>query len=316
MISTTIWTAAIALDMAAGDPDVRWHPVRIVGRCIERLEKSLRAIGANGRVGGSCLVALTLLISSGPIVWLLHGFNNLSGDLTAFSWIFSVLVLYFSIALGSLVREGRAVRHALRQEDVSGARERVGRLCGRDVAPLNTPQLTLATVESIAENSVDGFTAPIFYAAVFGPAGAWVYRVANTLDSMVGYKNDQYRNFGWAAARFDDILNWIPAKLTAMLIALWSPVVRGRIGDSIRTMRRYAHLHASPNAGWTESAAAGALALRLGGPAFYFGHIVDKPYLGDSPRTPEPNDIRRAERLVLCAALTFAAISALVRGHS
>lgn len=253
--------------------------------------------------GGTALVAAALGICGLPVCVLF------SFDLPPiFKFIAGVLTLYFSIALGALLREGRQIRAALERDQLDEARKGVGNLCGREVERLDGAGIIRATVESLAENSVDGFTAPLFYATFFGPAGAWMYRIANTLDSMVGYKNEQYIRFGRAAARLDDLLNFVPARLTAILMSLSSPVSRGRISAGLWTMWHFAGLHPSPNAGWTESAAAGSLGIRLGGPAFYFGKEVDKPWLGEDIRPATPLDIRLTGRLVLFTCLCFVAL--------
>ncbi len=295
--------AAVALDLLIGDPPFRWHPVRLVGRCVEWIERGLRKSGMDGTGGGAMLVVATLGICGLPVCILF------SFDLPPiFQFIAGVLALYFSIALGALLREGRQIRAALERDRLGEARKGVANLCGREVERLDGAGIIRATVESLAENSVDGYTAPLFYAAFFGPAGAWMYRIVNTLDSMVGYKNEKYMRFGWAAARLDDLLNFVPARLTAILMSLSAPVSRGRIGAGLWTLWHFAGLHPSPNAGWTESAAAGALGIRLGGPAFYFGKEVDKPWLGEDVRPANPQDIRLTGRLVLFTCLWFVAL--------
>lgn len=292
--------AAAALDLAIGDPQVKWHPVRLVGRWIERAERFLRRMRMDGRGGGIALVVSTLCVCGLPVIFV--RVSNLSPMI---EFAADTVILYFSIALGALLREGRGIRIALESDSPQAARAGVSHLCGRDVDRLDNAGLSRATVESLAENSVDGYTAPLFYAALLGPAGAWLYRIANTLDSMVGYKNEKYIRFGWAAARLDDVLNFIPARLTALLLSLCSPVARGSIAAGLRSMWIFSGRHPSPNAGWTESAAAGALGLRLGGPAFYFGKEVDKPYLGEGLRPAVPHDILLTGRLVLSACMTF-----------
>lgn len=298
--------AAVGLDLVLGDPQVRWHPVRLAGAWIAWLEKILRNAGCDGTAGGILLVALALIGAGLPVVGLMALDLN-----PVLEFIAGTVTLYFSIALGSLLREGQRIRLALEGNRIEEARVGVRNLCGRDVNRLDGAGITRATIESVAENSVDGYASPLFYAALFGPAGAWLYRIANTLDSMVGYKNEKYLRFGWAAARLDDLLNFVPARITAVLISLWSPAANGAIRDGLRSMWVFAKLHPSPNAGWTESAAAGALGIRLGGPASYFGKVVDKPYLGDGDRGPVPADIRAASRLVVFAGLTYVLILSL-----
>lgn len=303
--------AAVALDWGLGDPNVRWHPVRLVGRCIEIIERFLREIGWTNRSGGVALLLAVLCVSGGPVLLF---FSMVDSPVLQF--LAGSVVVYFSISLKSLLSIACRIRTALAGGRPEEARSLVSEICGRDTERLNEAQMSQAAVESVAENSVDGFTAPLFYAALLGPAGAWMYRIANTLDSMVGHKDETYIRFGWASARFDDVLNFVPARLTAALFGLWAPVVGGSVSESFSTLLRFSGLHPSPNAGWTESATAGALGIRLGGPAFYGGEEYPKPFLGTGIRPPAPNDIRLASRLAFFASMTFVvalcAISALI----
>lgn len=292
--------SAVLLDLVLRDPNVRWHPVRIAGIWIAWMERGLCRAGLQGKFGGVVLAAAALGSCGIPVIVLL----SLAASGAA-KFISGVLVIYFSIALGSLLSAGRTVQTALAAQNLAAARAGVSKICGRDVDRLDGQGLTRATVESVAENSVDAFTAPLFYAALLGPAGAWLYRIVNTLDSMVGYKNEKYIRFGWASAKLDDILNYIPARATALLLAIGAPLVRGSVRASLRTALDFARLHPSPNAGWTESAAAGALGIRLGGPAFYGGIEIAKPFLGKSLRPPTAQDIGGARRLVLFSCMIF-----------
>ncbi|MBI4180184.1 cobalamin biosynthesis protein [bacterium] len=318
---------AVALDWVFGDPQVRWHPVRLVGLAAESAERLLRKYGMEGRPGGGIFLASILAVCGLPVFLLVSLIDSAVLKFAAES-----LIIYFSISLRSLFDAAGRVHTELAAGNIESARRSVSEICGRDTGGQGSPApnasvsenstrefsplrigggldeaaLTRATVESVAENSVDGFTAPIFFAALFGPAGAWFYRIVNTLDSMVGYKNEKYLRFGWASARLDDLLNLIPARITAVLISLWAPSAGGRIGESFVTLARFGCLHPSPNAGWSESAAAGALGIRLGGPSFYGGREVSKPWLGTGVRVPAPEDIRRAMRLSAGASLSFA----------
>ncbi len=298
--------SAVVLDWFFSDPPSRWHPVRWIGLLISALERALRGVGLSGRFGGVLLTvfAFSLGLAPAAAVWMAH-------PSPAWRFFSGALLIYFSIALSSLIREGRRIREALQAGKIDAARGGVAKICGRDVSGLDHSKLTLATVESISENCVDAFTAPLFFAALFGPLGAWGYRIINTLDSMVGYKQEPYRTFGWASARMDDAANFVPARLTAVFLSLGSPLVSGRVRDGFRSIRLFASLHPSPNAGWPESAAAGALGLTLGGPAVYFGQKVDKPFLGDGARLPTPVDIAAASKLAVFASLVFTALSAL-----
>jgi len=215
------------------------------------------------------------------------------------------LLIYFAIAPRDLVTHGGAVQRALAAGDLTAARRRVAMMVSRDTETLDAAGVARATVESVAENLVDAVTAPLFWALVLGPLGAVAYRAINTLDAMFGYRNARYRQFGWAAARADDVANWLPARLTAPLLVLAAPLVGGEMRRAWRILRRDGRRHSSPNSGLSEAAAAGALGVQLGGVGRYFGQEVHKPTLGDARRPLEPGDIGRANRLCLAAAALF-----------
>jgi len=201
--------------------------------------------------------------------------SSLGGFLAAAYWIFTCL------AVRSLDHESNKVIQALRSGDLPRARTLVGHLVGRDTKDLCEADVTRAVFETVAENMSDAIVAPLFYLAISGVPGMVTYKAVNTLDSMVGYKNDRYIRFGWAAARLDDIANYIPARVTAGLIVLCAALLRLRWRSAIRAIFRDAHLQPSPNAGYPEAALAGALGVQLGGRNYYFGKPVQKPLLGD-----------------------------------
>ena len=197
------------------------------------------------------------------------------------------------------------VFHELAKGDLESARKAVSMIVGRDTAVLDETGVAKAAVETVAENFSDGVIAPMIYTAIGGPVLGWIYKSINTMDSMVGYRNDRYMNFGTAAARLDDIVNFIPARISAILLIL-AGMICGRDYDpsrAFRIWRRDRYNHKSPNAAQTESACAGALGLQLAGDAQYFGRIVKKPYIGDPVRPIEPEDIIRANRLMLTASV-------------
>jgi adenosylcobinamide-phosphate synthase len=215
-----------------------------------------------------------------------------------------------------LWREAALMARALDQDDLDAARQRAPNLVGRDSATLDQAELCRATVESVAENTSDAVVAPLLWAAFAGAAGAAGYRAANTLDAMVGHPNLRYREFGWAAARLDDLLNWPAARLTAALAILAAPFVGGKPADAWRSLRRDGRSHPSPNAGRVEAAFAGALSVRLGGRNRYHGRVESRPTLGEG-RAPIVADIARAVRLsklVTLAAATLSTAIALRRG--
>jgi adenosylcobinamide-phosphate synthase len=193
--------------------------------------------------------------------------------------------------------------------DVEAARERLPHLCGRDPGALGPKELTRATVESIAENTSDAAVAPLLWGAVLGVPGLLGYRAVNTLDAMVGHRSPRYANFGWAAARTDDVANWVPARVTGLLTVACAPLVGGSPREAYRILRRDGGRHPSPNAGRCEAAFAGALGVRLGGVNVYGARVEHRPELGDG-RAPEPADIRRAVRLSRAVTLASAALAA------
>ncbi len=260
------------LDLLLGDP--RWlpHPVRGIGLLIQTLERLLRKIPYE-KLAGCILVGAVLVIVIAVVMATLPW--------AAVYWIFTCL------AVRSLDQESNKVINALRKGNLEQARTLVGNLVGRDTKNLGETDITRAVFETVAENMSDAIVAPLFYLAILGVPGMVAYKAINTLDSMVGYKNDRYIRFGWAAARLDDVANFVPARITAGLIVIGAAIVRLRWRSAIRAVFRDAHLQPSPNAGYPEAALAGALGVQLGGLNYYFGQPVQKPFLGDPLETLE-----------------------------
>jgi adenosylcobinamide-phosphate synthase len=288
--------AAVVLDWLLGDPRQLPHPVVGIGKLISLLETALRGrLGAEGRLGGLFLVLLTVAgavaAGAGIISSLrhIHPWVGLAGE-AALAW--------FCLAARSLHRESKRAADALESGDLEGARQWLSQIVGRDTAELSEEQVWRATVETVAENSSDGVVAPLFYLMVGGPLAALAYKAVNTLDSMVGYKNERYLQFGWAAARLDDLLNWLPARLTGLLICGAAPLVGLSRGDAWRIMVRDGRKHSSPNAGIPEAAVAGALGVQLGGASSYFGQTVEKPFIGEPLRTLDARAWRGSVRLM------------------
>lgn len=300
---------ALVLDQILGDP--RWlpHPVRLIGLLQSFLEKGSRRLCANARVAGVVTVFLTLVVT-GSLVWvMLYGarlLHPLAYDAVA------IIILYTSFAARDLARHALAVYQALRERDIDLARKRVAMIVGRDTADLDEAGVTRAAVESVAESLVDGVTAPIFWAFIGGPFGAMLYKAVNTGDSMFGYKNEQYREFGWAAARLDDVANFLPARLTSWLIPLAALFLRLDARASLRVLRRDCRAHTSPNAGFPEAAVAGALDVQLGGDSCYFGTIVRKQTMGDANRKIAASHLRSTVHLMLLTTALFFTIATLV----
>ena len=215
----------------------------------------------------------------------------------------SVLLLYTCFAGRDLADHARDVLRALARGDVELARSRVARIVGRDTAILDEPGIVRATVESVAENTVDGVTAPLFFAFAGGPALAMAYKAVSTLDSTFGYKNERYAQFGWASAKLDDLAAWIPARITFPLVALAALLIGGRPSGAWLLGWRDCRKHASPNAGLPEAAFAGALGVQLGGPLFRRGHLVEMPRMGEPIEVLDRSHIQRATRMMAVAAL-------------
>jgi adenosylcobinamide-phosphate synthase len=299
--------AAVALDLALGDP--RWlpHPVRGIAWLASRLES---LAGGRSRLAGLA-VALLVYVAAGATAWGIVRLAALAGPICAA--VASIAVLYTTIAARDLVHHSMAVRRALAAGDIVEARRRVAAIVGRDTGRLDERGIVRAAVESVAESTVDGVTAPLFWAIVAGPVGAVVYRAVNTLDSMFGHQDERYARFGWAAARIDDLANYLPARLTAPLLCVAAMLLGQRPLQAARVLLRDGRKHASPNAGLSEAAVAGALGVQVGGRNFYDGRPVDQPAVGD-PLTPlSPRHIPLANALMGVAAVLFLAIGLSLR---
>jgi len=308
---------AFGLDVVLGDP--RWlpHPVTLIGRLATWLEPPLRRLVPRSRLAGALEVA-AVLGATGSLTWLvlraMSWLHPTAGDLV------SILLLYTCLAARDLVRHSCRVHQALAVGDLVEARRRVALMVGRDTEQLDEAQVVRATVESVAENLVDGVTAPLFFAVLAGPVGAMLYKAVNTLDSTFGYKNERWLHFGWASARLDDLVNWIPARLTAPLVPLAAALLGLKPRNALRTVLRDARRHPSPNAGFAEAAVAGALGVQLGGHNYYFGRASERPRLGDPLQPLARHHILQANRLVLAtsglALLLFLLARAAITGDA
>ncbi|OYN98511.1 cobalamin biosynthesis protein [Enemella evansiae] len=290
-------------DEALGDPR-RGHPVAGFGRLAQRLE---RRCWRDTRAAG---VAYEILLVGGTIgaaVWL-----DRVTRATALRLPVRIAATWLVLGGRSLRREAAAVDELLAADELPAARERIRSLVGRDPSTLGPDELARAAIESVAENTGDAVVAPLFWGAVAGLPGLLGYRAINTLDAMVGHRSDRYRRFGWAAARVDDLANWLPARCCAGLAVLLAPVVGGSPARALRTIRRDAHQHPSPNAGPIEAVFAGALGVRLGGRNSYAGQVEDRGQLGDGP-PPRRTDIARANRLAFAVAAAAALLAGATR---
>ncbi len=270
--------AAVLLDILAGDPKRMPHPVSAIGALIKKLETILRRLGLDGYAGGTVLCILTVLITVLSAALLLV----IAGSLNNWAlWFFSILIAWTCLAARSLHAESALVAKALERGDLDAARHNLSYIVGRDTENLDEESIWRATIETVAENASDGVIAPLFWLALGGPVAALGYKAASTLDSMVGYRNARYERMGRASARLDDLLNIIPARITAITIILASPLAGLSFRNALQVWLRDKNNHASPNSGHPEAAAAGALGVRLGGPSSYGGTVKQKPYIGD-----------------------------------
>ena len=287
--------AAVLLDLLLGDP--RWlpHPVVAIGRLISLLEGWLRRLLKHERLAGALLLALTVGITCFAGFLVLKGAYFISPYA---GFAVAAFFAYSCLAARSLHAESLAVVAALEAGDLHEARRRLSFIVGRDTAELDETEIWRAVVETVAENSSDGVIAPLFYLMLGGPLLALAYKAVNTLDSMVGYKNERYIRFGWASARCDDFMNWLPARLTGLLMVMTAPLAGLSASGSWRIMRRDGRNHSSPNSGIPEAAAAGALGVRLGGTNRYFDQLVEKPTIGDPLKPLSLDSYRGVVRLM------------------
>ena len=303
------------LDAIFGDPAWLPHPVVYMGKAISVLEKGLRArlpktpegelLG--GRILAFCLPVGTLALTS--IVCMgAAALHPLLGLAVQMFWCGQAL------AAKGLVQESMNVYRELTKPDLPAARIAVSRIVGRDTEALTAEGVTKAAVETVAENASDGVIAPLFYMLLGGAPLALTYKAINTMDSMVGYKNTQYLYFGRAAAKLDDVANYLPSRIAALLWVAAAALTGNDARSAWRIWRRDKRNHASPNSAQTESACAGALNVQLAGPAYYFGEYYPKPTIGDAVRPIEPEDIRRADRMMYAESLLALALGLVIRG--
>ena len=291
------------LDLLLGDPAWMPHPVVLMGRCIAALEKLLRRAfprtPAGERWAGRALAAalpLGTLAFTGGCLWLCGQIHP------ALELALSTLWCWQALAARGLAWESTRVYEALTGGTLVEARQAVGRIVGRDTGELTGAGVARAAVETVAENFSDGVIAPLIFMAIGGAPLGMFYKAANTMDSMVGYKNDKYLYFGRAAAKWDDVLNFIPARVAGVLMCLGGTAAGYDGKNAWRVFKRDRKKHKSPNSAHTEAACAGALQLRLAGPSNYFGKRVEKPYIGDDQRPIEPLDILRSGRILYATA--------------
>lgn len=293
---------AFVLDFAIGDPQWSYHPMRLIGRSIEGMEYLLRKLPIPERVSG---ILLTMIIVSGTYL-VTHAVVLLSRQWSALSeMIIGAVIIYFAISVKSLADESKKIMTALKENDLMKARRALSLIVGRDTANLSQEQVVRACVETIAEGSVDGVLSPLFYAFIGGPSAAMAYKTVNTLDSMVGYKSEKYVRFGWASARLDDLANYIPARVSAVLIPIASFLCGCGFKGSLRIAFQDGRKHESPNSGIPEAAIAGALGVQLGGASTYQGEFVEKPFIGDAQNPLTTKSIAIAIKIMYVTSILF-----------
>ena len=310
LISALPLILGFVLDAAFGDPYSMPHPIRVIGNLIAYLEKYIRKHFQNLQFGGAVLAIIVILCSTGiPAVLLMICYHiNLILGIVAES-----ILCYYMLAARCLHDESMKVYRAFQNHDTESARKAVSMIVGRDTAVLDDAGIIRAAVETVAENTSDGVTAPLFYMAIGGAVGGCFYKAVNTMDSMLGYQNEKYVNIGRFPAKFDDILNLIPSRLTALLMIAVCPVLKLDSRNAYRIWKRDRRKHASPNSTQTESVCAGALHIRLAGDAYYFGELHQKEYIGDDDRPVGNEDIRRTNRLMYLTAILMLIIAVIIR---
>ena len=303
--------AAVVLDLLLGDPQ-RWpHPVRWMGCAIEWFEPLCRNRWRNEVIAGT-VFAVGLIGATWSTTFLLvsitQGLHPVLGFFT------QTVLIYYCLSIRSLRDAAMEIHGLLQRKEIETARTRLSFIVSRDVDHYQAPDIARATVETVAENFVDGILSPLFYAVIGGAPLGMAYKMINTLDSMVGYKNDRYRQFGRSAARIDDVANYLPARLSILAIAVSARLFSIQLGRrAFRTGVLEGHRHHSPNAGYPEGAFAGALGVCLNGPNYYHGRLVEKPYIGCRFGPVAPHHIIDACHLLLTAALLSVAAACLIR---
>ena len=301
MFSALMMVLVLAADALVGDPPTWPHLVRLMGWAISRLEALLRAALPGALHLAGALLVLLVAGGSALAAWALLALSQALWPPLA--WFLAAGLSFQCLAAGQLWREARAVARPLERGDLALARERLAMIVGRDTEALDQAGVRRALIETVAENLNDGVVAPLFYLALLGPVGAVAYKAVNTLDSMVGYRNQRYAELGLIAARLDDAAGWLPARLSALTMTGAAWLAGLDPAGAWRVMLRDHAAHASPNAGWPEAACAGALGVRLGGPSSYGGVVHAKPWLNSPGRQPTPADLAACLRLMALSCL-------------
>lgn len=297
-------TIGFILDLLIGDPNNPFHPVRGIGLLASKLETIFRKLLKNSlKIAGLIVWIITIILTFAityGIIFVCMKINKYLGV------IVQGIIIYFCISAKGLVVEGYKVIKYLNEGNIEKSRKQLSYIVGRDTESLDSKGITRAVIETIAENMSDGVIAPILFAGIFGAAGSMAYKAVNTMDSMFGYKNEKYIKFGYFPAKLDDLFNYIPARVTGILIIISSFFLKRDYKNSLKIYKRDRYNHTSPNSAHPEAAMAGALDIQLGGANYYFGKIVEKPVIGDKIKEIEINDVKKtAEILYLSAVMGF-----------
>ncbi|NOW22886.1 adenosylcobinamide-phosphate synthase [Clostridium butyricum] len=292
------------MDLLIGDPNNPFHPVRGIGLLASKLETIFRKLLKNSlKIAGLIVWIITIILTFAityGIIFVCMKINKYLGI------IVQGIIIYFCISAKGLVVEGYKVIKYLNEGNIEKSRKQLSYIVGRDTESLDSKGITRAVIETIAENMSDGVIAPILFAGIFGAAGSMAYKAVNTMDSMFGYKNEKYIKFGYFPAKLDDLFNYIPARVTGILIIISSFFLKRDYKNSFKIYKRDRYNHTSPNSAHPEAAMAGALDIQLGGANYYFGKIVEKPVIGDKIKEIEINDVKKtAEILYLSAVMGF-----------
>lgn len=302
---------AYLLDLLFGDPYWLPHPICLIGNTISFLEKKIRRFIRNELFGGLLLVLIVLTLSVCIPFTILFVAKQINYYLAV---VIEIYFCYQIFAVKSLKTESMKVYKPLVVDDMPEARKYLSYIVGRDTQNLDKQGVIKATVETIAENTTDGVIAPLIFMAIGGAPLAFLYKAINTMDSMIGYKNEKYIRFGKCAARLDDVANFIPSRIAAVIMIMASGLMRLSMKDAIRIFLRDRRNHKSPNSAQTESVCAGALQVQLAGDAYYFGQLVHKPTIGDPTREILPEDIVRTNQLMYLTSFLAVLIALIARG--
>jgi len=293
---------AVILDLLIGDPDYQLHPVRIIGKTIFFSEKIFRRLPFHQKISGIFFNLCNILFWT-IISFIILKFSKINNIIFI---LISSLMIYSTISLKCLMNEANHIFSALNEDDINLARERLSRIVGRDTKNLDKNQISMAVIESISENFVDGVLSPFFYAFLVGPIGSVAYRVINTMDSMVGYKNEKYKKFGFFSAKLDDIANFIPARISVLFIGVASVMLGHKnIFGEIKEVYMDSRHHSSPNSGIPESCFAYSLDIKLSGPSIYEGIMIKREFINQKGKFPESEEIKKGIKLLFLSSMIF-----------